>query len=269
MSWIMDSFSDWFMGFGNVTRLCIVDFGIQWLLYGVAVWKKTEKFYDLAGSSTFILLAYLNFRWNADEHPRQLIQTCCVGLWAFRLGIFLSIRAYKSEGPDHRFLEALENNSLFFATWTLQGVWVILTLLPSIIGVTSPHQRPLGLRDYIGWSMWALGFLTEILADYQKTKWRNDPANEGKFINVGLWSISRHPNYFGEIMLWFGLYISASSTFSGYEYFTILCPLFDYLLITRISGIPLLESYARKKWGVMPQYQAYVRDTPVLIPFLN
>ncbi|CAL4061962.1 unnamed protein product, partial [Meganyctiphanes norvegica] len=220
------------------------------------------------GSSTFLLLAYLNFRWNADEHPRQLIQTCCICLWAFRLGIFLFIRVMLA-GQDKRFGKALNNPIRFLFSWTMQGVWVILTLLPSIICVTSPQQRPLGLRDYIGWGFWALGFIIEILADYQKTRWRNNPANEDKFINVGLWSISRHPNYFGEIMLWFGLYISASATFSGYEYFSVLCPLFNYLLITRISGIPLLESYANKKWGATPQYLAYVRDTPVLIPFIN
>ncbi|CAL4065440.1 unnamed protein product [Meganyctiphanes norvegica] len=267
MSWIL-GISDWFMGLGNVTRLAVVDFSIQWVLGGIAVLKQTERYYDLAGSSTFLLLAYLNFQWNTDDHPRQVIQTGCICLWAFRLGSFLFTRVLKA-GEDKRFTKIRVDPRRFFVAWNIQGVWVILTLLPSILGVSSTQQPPLVLRDYIGWSMWTVGFVTEVLADYQKTKWRNDPANKDKFITVGLWSISRHPNYFGEIMLWFGLYISASATFSGLEYLTVLCPVFNYLLITKLSGIPMLERYAEKKWGSSPQYQAYVRDTPALVPFLN
>lgn len=268
MDWQLEAFSDWFMGFGNVSRLVILDFAIQWLLCVIAIWKKTEKFYDLAGSSTFLLLAILNFQWNADGHPRQIIQTCCVCIWAFRLALFLFVRILVS-GQDRRFEKIRNNPRRFFSAWTIQGFWVILTLLPSIICVSSDDQSPLGPTDYLGWIIWGLGFIIELLADYQKSIWRMDSANKDKFISVGLWSISRHPNYFGEIMLWIGLYISASSTFSVYGYLLVVCPLFDYFLITRLSGIPLLERYAEKKWGSLPQYKLYVKNTPALIPFMK
>ncbi|XP_069179894.1 uncharacterized protein [Procambarus clarkii] len=221
---------------------------------------------SVSGAVTFILLVYLNYKWNNSGHPRQAIQTGCVAIWALRLGLFLFIRIVK-DGKDRRFDKTRGNPSRFLFVWTLQGVWVLVTVLPSVLAVLSPRQRPLGARDYVGWGIWATGFLIEVVADYQKTTFRNNPANKDKFIKSGLWYLSRHPNYFGEILLWFGLYVSASSTFSGWEYLTILCPLMDYLLITRISGIPVLESHGRRKWGTSPQYQAYVKNTPTLMPF--
>ena len=92
---------------------------------------------------------------------------------------------------------------------------------------------------------------------------------QGKFITSGLWSLSRHPNYFGEIMLWFGLYLSASSVFKGWQYLSVLSPVFVHLLITKLSGIPLLEQAGLKKWGHLPEYQNYLRNTPILVPFLK
>ncbi|XP_042208948.1 probable O-methyltransferase ustE [Homarus americanus] len=268
MSSVMEAAWRWLWGSSTITRLTLVDFSIQWSLWLVACLLKTEKFYDLAGSATYIILASLNYKWNNTGHPRQAVQTGCVNIWALRLGLFLFTRIVKA-GKDRRFDKTRANPVRFFYAWTLQGVWVLVTILPSLLAVLSPRQRPVGTRDYIGWGIWAMGFLIEVVADYQKTVFKNNPANKDKFINTGLWALSRHPNYFGEILLWFGLYVSASSTFSGWEYLTILCPLMDYLLITQVSGIPMLESYGRKKWGLSPQYQAYIRNTPILIPFLG
>ena len=147
------------------------------------------------------------------------------------------------------------------------------------------NDKPLGKQDYLGWALWATGMFFEIVADMQKTSFKNDPKNQvskmfkknttfdvsnfwqGKFITTGLWSISRHPNYFGEIMLWFGLYISASSVFKGWQYLGVLSPLFVHLLITRLSGIPLLEKAGLKKWGHLKEYQDYLKNTPSLVPF--
>nr|XP_053628119.1 uncharacterized protein LOC128685588 [Cherax quadricarinatus] len=127
----------------------------------------------------------------------------------------------------------IEYNSV--SAWA--GVWVLVTLLPSLLAVSSPRQRALAARDYMGWGVWAMGFVIEVVADYQKTAFRNDPANKDKFISTGLWSLSRHPNYFGEILLWFGLYVSASSTFSTWEYLTsTIC------LTTELGSDQLVES---------------------------
>lgn len=264
----MENSWHWCWESGTLTWLTLLNFLVQWTLWVLASLCHTEKFYDLAGSTTFILLAYLNYQWNSTGHPRQAIQTSCIFIWALRLGLFLITRILKA-GKDRRFDKIRSNPARFFFAWTIQGVWVLVTLLPSLLAVSSPRQRALAARDYMGWGVWAMGFVIEVVADYQKTAFRNDPANKDKFISTGLWSLSRHPNYFGEILLWFGLYVSASSTFSTWEYLTILCPLLDYLLITRFSGIPMLESYGRKKWGTSPQYQAYVKNTPPLVPFIG
>ncbi|KAF2362620.1 Protein of unknown function DUF1295 [Trinorchestia longiramus] len=258
-----------FVGFsfpGTLTSLALIDFGIQFLGWGIAVFFHTERLYDLTGSSTFLLVAGLCYKWHTNGHPRQLIQTGAVIVWALRLGSYLFSRILE-QGQDRRFNKIRDDPVRFFSAWTMQGMWVFVTLLPTLLCVMNSRQPPLRLRDYIGWGVWLMGFLIETLADHQKTVFRRDPSNQGKFISSGLWSLSRHPNYFGEILLWFGLYISASSSFSGYEYFSVLSPTLVYLLITRVSGIPMLESYGLKKWGTSPLYQKYLRETPVLVPF--
>ncbi|XP_074659189.1 uncharacterized protein LOC141911959 [Tubulanus polymorphus] len=255
---------------GNILcKSAAVDFGVQWALWVLAAALRTEKFYDLAGSGTFIALAYLSRKWNDTFFSRQNIQTSCVMLWAFRLGMYLFVRVMK-EGEDKRFTHVRGRPAIFFVYWTMQAIWVFVTLLPSLILNSKTVDRPLGWRDYAGWSIWAVGFLTEVLADYQKSVFRNNPENKGKFISSGLWSLSRHPNYFGEILLWFGLYLSASSTFRHrLEHLSVLSPMFVYFLITKVSGVPPLEKMAMKRFGKDPAYQQYVKDTPVLIPFLN
>lgn len=110
--------------------------------------------------------------------------------------------------------------------------------------------------------------MLETVADHQKAAFQADPKNEGHFIRTGLWSVSRHPNYFGEILLWLGLYLSASSVFRRTEYLCVLCPITDLLLITRVTGVPKLEQVGFRKWGNDPAYHEYLRSTAVLVPFL-
>ncbi|XP_064647603.1 uncharacterized protein LOC135500230 [Lineus longissimus] len=259
----------WARAMGNLlVRTAAVDFGIQWVLWVVAAALKTEKFYDLAGSGTFLLLAYQALQWGGTRFPRQSIQSDMVMVWAFRLGAYLFTRILK-EGKDRRFNGVRDNPGKFFMFWTIQGVWIFVTLLPTLIMHSKKRDTPVGLRDYTGWSMWLIGFLIEVIADYQKSAFRNNPDNEGKFIQNGLWSISRHPNYFGEILLWFGLYISASSTFSKYEYLSVLSPVAVAFLLNNVSGVPLLEASAKRRWGTDPGYIAYKRRTPSLIPFIG
>lgn len=260
-SWIETLWnSSWF-------RLVIIDFGIQWVGCTLAVAFKTEKFYDLAGSLTFITMSLLSYEWSKNTW-RQFIQSHMIVAWAARLGLFLFIRVIK-DGKDSRFDDAKRQPLKFCAFWNLQGVWVIVTLLPTLLLNDSSRNPRLGVRDYVGWALWAIGMFFEVTADLQKTMFRNKPENKGKFIRSGLWAISRHPNYFGEILLWFGLYISASSVFRGWEFASVLSPIFIYLLITKVSGIPLLEKSADKKWGNLAEYQKYKRGTSILVPFLN
>jgi len=121
----------------------------------------------------------------------------------------------------------------------------------------------------IGLLVWVFGFAMEVVADYQKSRFNADPKNKGKFIQTGLWSRSRHPNYFGEIVLWIGVMIIALPVLQGWQWVALISPVFVTLLLTRVSGIPLLEKKADQKWGGQADYEAYKRQTPGLIPRLK
>jgi len=256
-----------FLTSNAMLRLLYTSVGVQWVGCALAVLFKTEKFYDLTGSATFILLSHISYE-SSIMSRRQTVQSWMVLAWACRLGSFLFLRIMK-DGEDKRFKKAKEDPSVMFKFWTIQGIWVFVTLLPTLILNSERRNPPLGARDYIGWGIWTVGFIFEVVADTQKTFFRNDPLNKGKFISTGLWSISRHPNYFGEISLWFGLYISSSSVFAGAQYLSVLSPLAVMLLITKVSGIPLLEVAGLKKWGDNPEYIQYIQNTPSLIPFIK
>ncbi|MBC8187024.1 MAG: DUF1295 domain-containing protein, partial [Proteobacteria bacterium] len=123
-----------------------------------------------------------------------------------------------------------------------------------------------GLVAALGGFLWVAGFAIEVAADQQKRRFRADPSNRERFIRSGLWAWSRHPNYFGEIILWIGIALIALPVLSGWQLATLISPVFVYVLLTRISGIPLLETRAKKKWGKDPDFAAYMRSTPVLFP---
>ncbi|XP_060677061.1 uncharacterized protein si:ch211-210c8.6 isoform X1 [Hemiscyllium ocellatum] len=252
---------------GSILVKCaMIDLTIQWVLWAAASILQTEKFYDLAGSGTFIFLTHLSYRWNGTSYHRQKIQSTLVTVWGLRLGLFLFLRVLK-EGRDRRFNEVRTSPKLFFVYWTLQGIWIFVTLLPTLILNTRGKDRPLCVRDYTGWIIWVLGFVTETIADQQKWNFKSHPDNVGKFIQTGLWAYSRHPNYFGEILQWTGLFISASSVMKGVDYVSVLSPIFLWYLLTHVSGIPILEKQAMSRWGHDPTYLQYVRNTPALWPF--
>ena len=245
----------------------VADFGIQWIMWLVASLFQTEKFYDLAGSSTFVFLTWQTLRWGGQFHVRQLIQSGCVTMWGLRLGLFLFHRVLQ-DGKDSRFDKVRGNPGLFWIYWTLQGVWVWITLLPTLILNTSARDEKLSWKDYLGWSLWLMGFIVEVVADRQKSQFRADPANKGKWIASGLWSMCRHPNYLGEILMWSSLFIPASSVMSGHQYWSVISPLFVTYLLTRVSGIPILERQGMKRWGNLEDYQRYRKNTPIFLPYV-
>ncbi|KAJ7317867.1 hypothetical protein JRQ81_004029 [Phrynocephalus forsythii] len=202
------------------------------------------------------------------QHPRQQVQTGLVTIWGLRLGLFLFLRILK-EGHDRRFNGVRENPTIFFLYWTMQGTWVFITLLPTLILNLEKHQVPLGFLDYLGWFTWAVGFIIEAVADQQKWQFRSNPDNTGRFIQSGLWAYSRHPNYLGEILLWTGLFLSALSVLHGWQYIGIVSPLLVWFLLSYISGIPVLERAAMKRWGKEAAFQDYLQKTPVLWPVLG
>lgn len=256
----------------SIAKSAAIDFGLQWACWTVAATLKTEKFYDLAGSATFILLTARSFNAIKSPNTRQKVNSGMVIAWAARLGTFLFTRVLK-DGHDSRFNVVKHKPGLFWIYWTIQGVWVLSTLLPTLIVNSKQDKKDdkkdeITMQDYIGWGMWVFGFLFEIMADHQKSQFRNNPENTGKFISQGLWSISRHPNYFGEILMWSGLYLSATSVLKGWEHVSVISPLLLTYLLTNVSGIPLLEAAGKKRWGSDPSYQDYVKNTAKLVPYI-
>jgi len=138
-----------------------------------------------------------------------------------------------------------------------------------LAAITSMTQRPLGIFTVAGLLLWLSGFMIEVVADRQKIKFRQLPENSNHFITTGLWSYSRHPNYFGEIVLWLGITVIALPTFVGWQYVTLISPIFVAVLLIKVSGVRLLEKDGKDRWGTDPNYQHYVKNTPALVPFIG
>jgi steroid 5-alpha reductase family enzyme len=240
---------------------------IQWVAFVPAYLRRTEKFFDLTGSLTYISVTALAALLNPQRDGRSLLLVALVVIWAGRLGLFLYRRVHKA-GKDGRFDEIKQSFPRFLMTWTLQGLWVTFTAAAAWAAITSSQERPLGWVALVGFLVWLFGFAFEVIADNQKSRFRADPANKGKFIQTGLWAKSRHPNYFGEIVLWIGVAIIALPALQGWQYVALISPVFVTLLLTRVSGVPMLEKRADEKWGGQPEYEAYKQKTPVLIPRL-
>ena len=242
-------------------------FVIQWLAFVPAFLWQSEKFYDLTGSLTYISVTTIIVFLSPEVDGRSLLLLALILIWAGRLGTFLFRRVQKA-GKDGRFDEIKTSFWRFLMAWTLQGLWVTFTFAAALAAITSSARQELGWVALIGFLIWLFGFAFEVIADTQKSRFREDPANKGKFIQSGLWAKSRHPNYFGEIVLWVGVAIIASPVLQGWQWVTMVSPLFVTLLITRISGVPLLEKRADEKWGGQEDYEAYKKQTPTLIPKL-
>lgn len=246
--------------------LCaLLAFAINWIAFVPAWLLQTERSFDLVGSLTYVSLVLVALSLRGDPDPRALLLGALVIVWAARLGSFLFARVLR-EGTDKRFDALKPSLPRFFMTWTLQGLWVLLTLSCALAAMTSARAAGVGALAALGAAVWAVGLAIEAAADEQKRRFRADPANRGRFIQSGLWAWSRHPNYFGEITLWVGIALAALPALSGWQYATLISPLFVYVLLTRISGIPLLDARAGKKWGDDPGYLAYRERTPALFP---
>jgi steroid 5-alpha reductase family enzyme len=237
-------------------------FLIQWVLFIPAYIFKTEKFYDLAGSSTYIF-AVSYILYDSSQNLTNLILGTAIIVWAVRLGSFLFFRIKKA-GEDKRFKEIKQSPTRFLLAWSLQGMWVSVCSLCALTALSTENGVVLNGYLYLGFGLFLTGFLIEIIADKQKSKFRSNLDNKDKFINTGLWSKSRHPNYLGEIILWLGISIMSISSLSGLQYLTLVSPLFTYLLLVYVSGVRLLEESGNKKWGHLNSYKEYVKNTPVL-----
>jgi len=249
-----------------IFALCVLlAYVIQWIAFVPAYLLQTERFYDLTGSVTFIAVTVVAVALGPAPDARSFVLLAMVVVWAVRLGSYLSRRVRKS-GGDTRFDAIKPSFVRFLTTWTLQGLWVTLTLGAALAALTTEVRRGFGLLGYVGLALWCAGFTLEVVADLQKSRFRRLPANRGTFIRTGLWARSRHPNYFGEIVLWVGVALVAVPVLRGWQLVTLVSPLFVFLLITRVSGVPMLEKAADERWGGREDYESYKATTPVLVP---
>ncbi|KAF8150655.1 hypothetical protein B0H34DRAFT_729718 [Crassisporium funariophilum] len=269
-------------------------YALQALFALIFVPQQNEKYYDLAGavgwmSTTFLSLYYPSLKakfWHGVPAalpsitafaPRQILLTAAIGLWSLRLGSFLAQRAIQA-GGDSRFDEVKTDPAKFSAFWLGQATWITAVGLPVYLVNALPSRvhPPLGGRDYLALGLYAGSLLFEVIADRQKSAWRKAKKNkehDEEFISSGLWSISRHPNYVGEVGIWTGIWaLSTASLQTGvYPAGTValaaLSPLFTWFLLRNVSGVPPLERSGDKKYGANPKWQHYKKTVPIFWPW--
>ena len=257
-----------FNGLPSFALAASIGFILHWLIFIPSYIYQTEHYFDLIGSISYISIVLFTFLALNNLDVRSILIGLLILVWAVRLGSFLFIRV-KRDGKDNRFTVMKTKFWWFLFTWTIGGLWVFITMAAGLAAMTSAKVVPLGWFALIGIFLWLEGFLVEVVADHQKTRFRSKKENQGRFINEGLWSFSRHPNYYGEITLWLGIAFIAFPVLQGWQLLTLISPIFVYILLTRISGGTMLERRADKKWGDDPEYQRYKETTSSLIPMFK
>lgn len=262
-----------FKGYSILLICMAFSFLLHWIAFLPSYLARTEKFYDIIGTVAYLTVlataSYLTILSTNDSlQIRSIITIALVTVWALRLGLFLFIRVLKA-GEDRRFREVKQNFSKFLVWWSVSALWVFLTSANALTMIINNVGYSDDLYFYLGLLLWLVGFSFESVADEQKRRFKSDVNNKDSFIQTGLWSISRHPNYFGEILLWIGMAVIAFPTLEGWQYVTLISPFFIYVLLTRVSGVNLLEQRADQKWGGDEDYEIYKKNTPVLIPYIK
>ncbi|KAJ3732126.1 DUF1295-domain-containing protein [Lentinula guzmanii] len=279
--------------FSRILPPLATSYAVQAIFALIFVPQRNEKYYDLGGavgfiSTTFASLYYPALKENfiqgkllplpplSSFAPRQLMLSAALGVWITRLGSFL-VQAFKA-GGDSRFDEVKHKPAQFTFYWLMQASWVFIVGLPVYLANTIPAKAhpPLGSRDYISFGLFLSSFCFEAIADHQKTVWRRKKdakEHDGKFITSGLWSISRHPNYVGEVGIWAAIW-SLSTTALQTPYFprgtvaiAAISPIFTYFLLRKLSGVPPLEKAGDQKFGADPKWHEYKRNVPVFWPW--
>jgi len=253
-----------------VKNAVLLAYVIHWIAYIPAYMFQTEKFYDLTGSVTYLSVVwfvFLSTYKSISLNFGNLILVLLISIWTIRLGLFLFMRIHKA-GEDKRFRSIKTSASQFFMTFTLSGLWVTLCSMCALVAISSPEGLVMNALTYIGIILFIIGFGIEIIADNQKTAFRSIEANKDSFITSGLWSKSRHPNYFGEVLLWFAIAVISFSSLEGLQLITLISPVFTYILLVYVSGVRMLEDMNDKKWADDEKYKSYKENTPMLFPKL-
>lgn len=239
---------------------------LNWLVFIAAAIQRTERYYDATGSLTFLGVVAIAVAAAPTPSPARLVPAALVAIWALRLGTFLFARIRRA-GEDRRFAAMRDRPMRFLVAWTLQGLWAFVTSAALLVLVASTARDDrITPAQIAGWLVWCIGFGIEVVADRQKQRFAANRENATRFISIGLWAWSRHPNYFGEILLWTGLFLSGVGIYQGAEWLCAVSPILVALLLVFVSGVPLLEKRADERFGNDPEYRAYKANTPVLVP---
>ncbi|XP_067652616.1 uncharacterized protein [Haliotis asinina] len=259
----------WILDENNLAICAIVTVAMQFSFFLIACTCKFDKVTDFAGGTNFVVLAVLTFFLAETYSTRQIIITVFVVVWGLRLSGYLLYRIIKI-GEDNRFDDKRENCLKFAGFWVFQAVWVFTVSLP-VIFINAPASAVKSIyltpQDIVGIVFFAIGLLSETFADFQKFGFRNDPINKGKWCDKGLWKVSRHPNYFGEITLWIGVFLISTSILVDGQWVAVLSPVFTMAILLFLSGIPLLEQKSDERYRKNEDYKIYKKRTSPLIPF--
>lgn len=253
-----------------ITLSLLISLAINVLVFIFAYRYQTDKLTDLTYSATFLLITFVFLLWIGDsDHPYRLLIAAMPVIWAVRLGSYLFKRVL-TKGKDHRFDEMRPIWWRFGGFWIIQGVSVWVILLPVVVALSATKAQLdeafLSRSLPVGVAIFFFGLLIETIADAQKFKFRTTPGNEGKFMAEGLFSIVRFPNYAGEILVWLGVFIACAPALIGWEWATIISPIWITSLLLGLSGIPMLEKSNKEKYGHLASFQDYQASTAKLIP---
>lgn len=231
-----------------------------WFILSVV--KKRNDIADIAWGLGFVLMAWLSFLI-AGYSFKTLLVNSLVTVWGIRLAWHIYHRN-KNKPEDSRYLEWRKTWKIFylrsfFQVYLLQGIFLYLISLP-VIFINHSISYGFGILDVIGFIVWGIGFYFETTGDKQLKEFISNPANKGKLMDKGLWQYTRHPNYFGEVTQWWGIFLIALSVPGSF--FTIVGPLTITILILFVSGVPLLE----KKYAGRPDFERYKKRTSVFFP---
>ena len=235
------------------------------LWFVISLVKKRNDVADVAWGLGFVLLAWVSLYLSGASGQRELMVCLLVSIWGLRLAWHIYGRN-TGKGEDYRYqIWRKEWGKSFYLrsylqVYLLQGALLFIIVLPVLL-INKNSEAPLGLIDYIGLSVWVFGFYFEAIGDAQLARFTKDPANKGKLMQSGLWAYTRHPNYFGEVALWWGIWLIALAVPNGV--FTIVGPLTITFLILYVSGIPMLEIKLEEN----PEFAEYKRRTSKFLPW--
>lgn len=250
----------------NILSTLVISFIIQMVFFAFAATFKTDKVTDFSYSLSFVFISFLLMYLSEDLQILQIVVGTLVILWGVRLGTYLFTRILQI-GKDDRFDDKRGHFVRFLFFWLIQTVAVWVIMIPTTVFLKGTDRIELSGIIIVGLVFWVVGFIVETVGDAQKFTFKSKDENRGKWIESGLWKISRHPNYFGETLLWWGIYLVAISHLGLQFWWIIVGPLFITLLLFFVSGINLLEKSANEKYKDNPAYQEYKKRTSIFIPW--